>query len=397
MADEIEVLQSIYGEELVVLTSSRISIVCKPAAEPSFVSAVLEIELLPGALPAIEIPDCFGLDEKERQELLGSLGNVLSQSTPEDQPCFELIERLRGDLEDMNSNAMCHICLAPLREAPPRRTTVAFPLEPSSPWARTPCRHQYHSPCLGRWWQTVVVSKSATRSKRGGDSEETGREKSAQARLRVLEQALEAAHAEEKSAKTTLAALVAALADSEAQAGRHTSKRAGAQRAAEALKTEAELEVLRNEVRLAEQRSSQSQSSKKVCQDRTDAAAAALVDAQVDSTKAAARDNGELVGEIPCPVCRSSLRLQDAPFDPAAFGERALEEAASAAAVETAADQAAEEPRLGSASCREHLSPDLLAIVRATQEEQGKLKKQAWEVPSNRGFSQLGRTEVSRP
>lgn len=122
--------------------------------------------------------------------------------------------------------------------------------------------------------------------------------------------------------------------------------------------------ALQSALNRAEARALESVSASKACQDRLGRAERIEREAASASEEAVQRCEVHLVASIPCPVCRSALRLQDFPFAGLEFAQYARAEAALAPG---RFDEAKE------ASCRECLSPELLEIVQATQQLQRKL------------------------
>ena len=370
MEEELEALESVYSAELVVTrTSDKATVVfhCSPEP-PCFVSTTLTLEMAPLGPPGFSI-DSKNLDEKEYRALVTALNEVLASYEEGDQMGFQLIELTRESIEDCNRKAACQICLSGLFDPAPKKCLGALPKSCHENWVLSRCGHQYHSACLARWWTQCVVNKQKAELKKGGDLAEVGREREAVARQEAMAHALKAAIAEAEAS----AASAEQMRDQfdELTAATEKTKRlskSGAVRA-EALRSETQITELQSALNQMEARALAGAESVHSCRERYARAASQAKLAQAASVEAISRSEVDLMASIPCPVCRSPLELIATPFNCAEFSERAKAEAKSAAAASE--DDGAAEER--GPSCKEHLSPDLLEMVRSTQQKQREL------------------------
>jgi len=362
MEEELEVLESVYGLELVVTRNpggATVTFMCSPEP-PCFVSVALTLELVQSGPPTFSI-DSKDLDDRESRALASALTELLATYAEGDQMGFQLIELAREKIEGCNGKAACQICLAALFDPAPKKCLGALPTACRESWVRSACSHQYHAACLARWWTQCVVNKQAAELKRGGDLAEVGREREALARRDALAHALAAALAETEASAAAAKDLQGCLeAQTAAVEKTNRNSKSGAVRA-EAARAEAAEAELQSDLNQTEARASASAAAAKACQERLDRAEALVRDASAASSEAVSRGEVNLVASIPCPVCRSALRLQDTPFDCLEFAEHVRAEAKAAVAAPGGADEAK------GPSCREHLTPDLLAMVLATQ------------------------------
>jgi hypothetical protein len=371
LQDELEVLSSIYiNEEMkIVQTADGAVITCKiDPPDVAFVSATLTVNLPQGypetSPPVFQIPSSYGIGEEERRDILQCLRVVVDQQVGE-PVIFQLIETTKECLERINLRAECQICRCMLRENPPNRILVTLSTPCSAPVVKTVCGHNYHSACLARWWQQKIANSVAAERLRGGEMEESGRERESLAKLRVQENALAAANAEAESVEEMLSSLKLQVDEAaKAAAGVNSASRSGATRA-DAQRLQAKESSIRSDLRAMEERASSSRASLEHATARHAAAVAALAGAQTSARAAEIRSCDQLVDSIPCPICRSPLHLPDMPFSSEAF----------VASIQREVSQVDElpPPPPPSASCKDLLSDEVMASVKAVQEMQRKI------------------------
>ena len=368
MEEELEALESIYSAELVVTRKTGGATVifqCSPEP-PCFVSTTLTLEMASSGPPEFSI-DSKNLDEREYRALVSELNEVLATYAEGDQMGFQLIELTRERIEDCNRQAACQICLSALFDPAPKKCLGVLPKTYNENWVQSPCGHQYHSACLARWWTQCVVNKQKSELKKGGDLAEVGREREAVARQEAMAQALEAAITEAEASAASAKQLRDNFDEFTAAAAEKSKRhsKSGAVRA-EALRAETRITELQSALNQMEARASAGAEAVHSCRERYARAESQAKLAEAASAEAVSRSEVDLMASIPCPVCRSSLELNATPFDCAEFSERAKTEAKNEAAKSD--DAGAAEER--GPSCQVHLSPDLLAMVRATQQKQ---------------------------
>jgi hypothetical protein len=416
LADEIEALSSIYDDELDVRHQEDgaviITIVCEPQVDVCFVAATLKMTLPVGypeeAAPAIDIPLSPGLDEMERRSVLSTLLKV-AEEQPGEPVVFQLIEAAKEALESANNLSECQVCRCLLAEMPPVKIATTLSSPCTSPIVKTACRHNFHSACLARWWSKKVGMCLVAQQQQGGETEEAGREREAIAKKGLFEQALVDAKAEAEAAEGLLGGLKVKLAEAEqASLGADANSRSGATRA-DARRLEAEEAQLRSEVRLAEDRVAASNSGVERAQTKLEAALIALSSARAVASESVKLNGSKVVATIPCPNCRAKLQLPHMPFNSAAFVEKVQFEAAaelesstspeagssatpsSSSASASSQKRSEDQQRQPSMSCKAHLSGELLAMVKATQEKQRHLlqsRKAANGGPGNEGAAE---------
>lgn len=313
MEEELEILESIYiGDDLNIVRldeQADVSIKCTPRSEDHFVFLILSLHLTknyPIEPPVISIPDTFGIDESETTKLLTQL-KVLIDEAEGESICFTLVEFVIDLLEKLNDEACCHICLSPLLEKSPTVHNLP-PALTQIKCLTTPCRHQYHSACLLFWWRECVVSKHRALLRKGGEEVAVGREREATARQKVLEQTREAAILEVSTSTTMLTSLQQRF-DAFNKQPQHKLSRS------EAAARETEESEIKNELNMANQRVEAANSALEKAVDRVEKSAVTLESAHQLAAAASDQHESKLVSEIPCPVCRSTLKLEDTPID----------------------------------------------------------------------------------
>jgi len=111
--EELEVLQSIYLDELSVIQKSpseaALEIRCSPSREEEcFVTITVSI-ILTAAPPAFRVSDSFGLDAREVKQIEKCMKDVVLTSDPGEAICFSAIESAKERLEALNSAASCQV------------------------------------------------------------------------------------------------------------------------------------------------------------------------------------------------------------------------------------------------------------------------------------------------
>ena len=159
MDEEFEILESIYEDDLVIERTAygaNIRVACKPLGDDhAFVRATVQLKLdekYPAVPPIIDLPISYGLDDHERLNLQKVLETFTEVNFCAGEAfCFSIVELVKEKLDDLNRKAECQICLSALFQSPPKKLLGFLNGLPStSPWASTPCRHQFHSACLAR-------------------------------------------------------------------------------------------------------------------------------------------------------------------------------------------------------------------------------------------------------
>ena len=153
MAEELELLRAIYGEDLTEEEHS-VSVLIEPAAEGSlskFVHATVQVEFPDYKL---KVKNSQGLDDSQLAELSVKLSHKLEELLQElsDSVLFSFFEYAKEALTWINDNLsdQCNVCLHDLGKD-------------SAKFCRIPkCYHRFHKNCLDTWWFTYKNSVSCT-------------------------------------------------------------------------------------------------------------------------------------------------------------------------------------------------------------------------------------------
>jgi hypothetical protein len=319
MEEELEILESIYlGDGLDIRRSegkANVSLKCCPRGEHQFVHVTLSLQLTsdyPTDPPLISIDDTFGVEELERNNLVDQLMTMVRDADGE-AICFSLVEFVIETLDTLNEHACCHICLSPLIEDSPTVHNLP-PALTQVQCLKTLCRHQYHSVCLLFWWREYVVSKHRAESMRGGEDVAVGREREAAARQKVLEQARQAASVELETSLSILS--IVQKRHEEFNAVTQQNKKLTRNETSARDKEDSEIN---NELKAANERVETARSSLEKATDRLDKSLVTLESAHQQAAEASDQNEVKLVCEIPCPVCRTTLKLEDVPVDISRF------------------------------------------------------------------------------
>mmetsp|Transcript_22878 Transcript_22878/g.26902 ORF Transcript_22878/g.26902 Transcript_22878/m.26902 type:complete len:350 (-) Transcript_22878:32-1081(-) len=320
MEEELEILESIYlGDDLVINREedkAEVSLRCYPRGDDQmFVSATILFQLTinyPEISPIISLPDSSGIDEKDRIIVLGELNKILIELKGE-SVCFSIIESLSDQLDQLNNESRCHICLSPLLQTHEEDNNRKIKT------VSTKCKHNYHCYCLSYWWHECIISKHMIEIRKGGEDISIGKKREAIAKQNILENNLISASNEVDKAKNAVEELQQQLNQltlskntNSSSKSKNTTKKLSRSEMNSLEEAENELKTILNN---ALQRQTNSINSFNIISDRVKKGKLELQNANKCAEEAMIQNDIKLLSEIPCPVCRSILNIKDTPFN----------------------------------------------------------------------------------
>ncbi|WRX11077.1 RWD domain - like 1 [Theobroma cacao] len=156
---EVEAVQSVYGEDCVVVESypPHLHLRIKPrtadVSSQQFVEAIIGIRAgsqYPKEPPLIYLIDSKGLDEQRQTHLISSIRDKACELPS----CFMLIALCEGAVERLSAmnhpDGDCPLCLYPLMSEDDQKEELPFMKLMS-------CFHCFHSECIIRWWNWLQI------------------------------------------------------------------------------------------------------------------------------------------------------------------------------------------------------------------------------------------------